>query len=122
MLTRAMLPGYKTQQRQESKEGAAAWARRQERSGKAAPSPSPALAGSRASGFLLIPPGSIFVSQQGVNQIIKDMEILDAKNSAATPDSSSEDEHSPLADAKCIDPGASQGKPRGTMKAGGKTA
>lgn len=116
-----MLPGYRTQQRQESKEGAAAWAHRQERLGKAAPSPSPALAGSRVSGLLLIPPGSIFVSQQGVNQIIKDMEILDAKNSAATPDSSSEDELTP-ADAKCIYPGASQGKPRGTMKAGGKTA
>lgn len=81
----------------------------------------PALVGSGVSGLLLIPPGSIFVSQQSIKQIIKDMEILEAKNPAATPDSSSEDEHSPLADAKCIYPGAGQGKPRCTMKAGGKT-
>ena len=77
----------------------------------------PAPLGSRVSGLLVIPPGSILVSQQGIRQIIKDTEILDAEKPAATPDASSEDERSPLTDADCIYPGAGQGEPPFMMKA-----
>lgn len=66
---------------------------------------------------LLIPPSSILVSQQGIRQILKQAEILDAENPVATPDTGSENKHSPAADVGCIYPGPGQGEPGFVRKA-----
>jgi len=71
--------------------------------------------------LLLVPPGSILVSQQGIRQIGKDVEISDAENPIATPDRGSEEECSPPAGANCIYPGVSQEEPPSTMKTRGKS-
>lgn len=89
------------------------------RTRKAAPSPRSSSAWKQGFWFAS-PPGSILVSQQGIRQTIKDTEILDAESPAATPDTSSEDESSPLADADCIYPGAGQAEPPFMMKLGGR--